>query len=135
MLATLSREINAVYLHYYNQWRKKRGKKEIDTAKGKVSITLISKVLLGTLGCSIAFDEYVHKALPKGIKRDISKEGANQLAEYYSCMFSCKMPILEEINGEYRYPEFKVLDMGLWQRGYEITEEEKKKNAQKSASK
>lgn len=95
--------------------------KEADV-KHKVSSTLITKILMGTLGCVPAYDRY----FIEGIKSQKVSTGVYninsllKLADFYeendlelelvrNKMEVCGLP----------YPQMKVLDMGFWQIGYD----------------
>ena len=86
--------------------------------KDSISDTLITKVLLGTLGCTPAYDRYfVASAKAMGIAPKFSEKSIRQLADYYR-------RVLEPLNlrkKEYApaqfYPQMKILDMAFWQMG------------------
>ena len=85
--------------------------------KDSISDTLVTKVLLGTLGCTPAYDRYfVATAKTLKIAPRFSEKSIRRLAEYYR-------QNLEPINlrKEYApgklYPQMKILDMAFWQMG------------------
>jgi hypothetical protein len=98
---------------------------EFETLKGKKkhispTDTLISKVLLGTLGCVPAFDRFFI-------------DGVNQTLEKKEQFKSLKKPSLEKLfafvdgnkelleiqNRHPNYPKMKLVDMYFWQVGFE----------------
>ena len=92
--------------------------------KPDVSSILITKILLGTLGCIPAFDSYFTKGFNEitgSNLGELNDKTIDRMVEY------CKdyEGILEKIKGEGGYdkakdyyPIMKVLDMVVWQIGY-----------------
>ena len=87
-----------------------------------VSPVLITKILLGTLGCVPAYDTFFGiGAKYLGLKEDsYRKESLLELADFYEEHDDR----LEEARRGMRtddliYPQMKVLDMGFWQIGFE----------------
>ena len=111
-------EISLELKNYYMMVRSKtRG--EILTP---ISDVLISKILLGTLACVPAYDEFFVASIRKyniatgtyGIK------SIKKLADFYQnneSIFESKRKKMT-LNG-IEYPQMKFLDMGLWQLGVE----------------
>ena len=104
---------------YYDKVRKSVKKMEI---KNKLSTTLITKVLMGTLGCVPAYDRY----FIDGIKdQNVSTGNYNlqsllRLVDFYEN----NSARLEETRQKFKvddlsYPQMKLLDMGFWQIGFE----------------
>lgn len=95
--------------------------KETDVQKD-VSDTLITKILLGTLGCVPAYDRYFIdgvKAL-KVTTGTYRKKSLLRLVDFYKN----NQDRFEEARknfwiGDLQYPQMKVLDMGFWQYGLE----------------
>ncbi len=92
-----------------------------------ISSILITKVLLGTLGCVPAYDQY----FVKGIKREniasgtYSQKSIGQLADFYERHIDA----FEECRANFwikedklQYPQMKLLDMGFWQIGISVLE-------------
>lgn len=90
---------------------------------GDISPTLISKILMGTLGCAPAYDRFFRYAImsnhiaggnfnEKSIL-DLSKHYLNNINSYEKARAIMRLPNNEE------YPQMKVLDMAFWQIGYE----------------
>ena len=87
-----------------------------------VSPVLITKILLGTLGCVPAYDTFFEKGVRHlGLKeRNYNEDSLLELADFYEA----HNDRLEEARRGMRtddliYPQMKVLDMGLWQVGFE----------------
>lgn len=94
-----------------------------ETPKNKVSDVLITKVLMGTLGCVPAYDRYFIAGLKN---QKVSSGNYNirsllGLADFYEA----NREKLEEtrvglsVSGM-SYPQMKMLDMGFWQIGFEL---------------
>lgn len=103
--------------------------------------TLISKILLGTLGCIPAYDQYFISGLKdiKDKKRGLStfnETSLNQLfdfiKEHEESIVSAQKDILAELGTH--YPVMKIVDMHFWQIGYEA-EMRKAKEKEKQKSK
>ena len=93
-----------------------------------VSDTLISKILLGTLGCVPAYDSFFITAIREYdvAPRTFSNDSIRELVGFYMKMsdfFEKKQKETEF--GEVLYPHMKIMDMGFWQLGYEINSREK----------
>lgn len=88
-----------------------------------VSPILITKVLLGTLGCVPAYDRFLKTALVKYklASGNYNKDSIRALTEYYEMnkekLEICRIRISD---GGINYPQMKLLDMGLWQIGYDL---------------
>ena len=87
-----------------------------------VSPVLITKILLGTLGCVPAYDTFFGiGAKYLGLKEDsYKKDSLLELADIYEA----HNDRLEEARrgmrvGDLIYPQMKLLDMGFWQIGFE----------------
>ena len=88
--------------------------------KNPMSKTLITKILMGTLGCVPAYDEYFIRGIVKEkvAKGTYSKESVKALAKFYE-KYNEK---LDAVRSNWRvedieYPQMKLLDMGFWQMG------------------
>lgn len=104
---------------YYNDVRKSVKGADITS---KVSDTLVTKVLMGTLGCVPAYDRY----FIKGIKvTGLSTGNYNQTSLMELAKFYFKNSDRLEVArqnfkvGALLYPQMKLLDMGFWQIGLE----------------
>ena len=87
-----------------------------------VSPVLITKILMGTLGCVPAYDRFFGiGAKYLGLEKDTYQEKSlDELADFYEA----HNDRLEEARRGMRtedltYPQMKLLDMGFWQVGFE----------------
>lgn len=86
------------------------------------SDTLITKILLGTIGCTPAYDRYFKRGLSSsGIAQQrFSSSSMLQLGNYYLQHFDDFEVFRKKISiGRIEYTPMKVMDMCLWQLGYE----------------
>lgn len=100
----------------------------INIVKGKekdinVTDTLVSKILLGVLGCVPAYDRYFIEGLKyHGFRyTNFSKDSLLELSEFYNryrLEFN-KLQEVTEVNG-LRYSPMKLIDMYFWQVGYSL---------------
>jgi len=87
-----------------------------------VSPVLITKILMGTLGCVPAYDRFFQDGVAtyKVTTAEYSLESVRKLAKFYEA----HNDRLEEARRGMRsaglvYPQMKLLDMGFWQIGFE----------------
>ncbi len=87
-----------------------------------VSPVLITKILMGTLGCVPAYDRFFQDGVAtyKVTTREYSPESVRRLVNFYEE----HNDRLEEARrgmrvGDLIYPQMKLLDMGFWQIGFE----------------
>ena len=87
-----------------------------------VSPVLITKILMGTLGCVPAYDRFFQDGVAtyKVTTREYSRNSLLKLVGFYEA----HNDRLEEARrgmrvGDFTYPQMKVLDMGFWQIGFE----------------
>lgn len=87
-----------------------------------VSPVLITKILMGTLGCVPAYDRFFEEgAKYLGLeKKSYNEDSLLELAKFYEA----HNDRLEEARrgmrvGDLIYPQMKLLDMGFWQVGFE----------------
>ena len=87
-----------------------------------VSPVLITKILMGTLGCVPAYDRFFQDGVAtyKVTTQEYSLESVRKLADFYEA----HNDRLEEARRGMRtddliYPQMKVIDMGSWQVGFE----------------
>ena len=110
---------------YYSEERSKyytKDLKEEKEVKNKLSSTLITKILMGTLGCVPAYDRY----FIDGIKSQKVSTGIFNtkslllLVDFYE-QNEIKLEIERNKMEVYGlpYPQMKFLDMGFWYIGYE----------------
>lgn len=90
--------------------------------KSQVSPVLITKILMGTLGCVPAYDRFFQDGVAKYkvTTQEYSLESVRKLAKFYEV----HNDRLEEARRGMRtedlvYPQMKLLDMGFWQIGFE----------------
>ena len=87
-----------------------------------VSPVLVTKILMGTLGCVPAYDRFFVDGIKKYkvTTQEYSLESVRKLAKFYEA----HNDRLEEARRGMRtddliYPQMKLLDMGFWQIGFE----------------
>ena len=89
--------------------------------KGKVSDTLVTKVLMGTFGCAPAYDRYFISGIrSQGVTtQNFNKESMEKLVKFYTDNATTfeKVRAKMKVNG-LDYPQMKLLDMGFWQIGF-----------------
>lgn len=105
-----------------------------ESSNGNVSETLITKILLGTLGCVPAYDRYFKEAVRS---ENITTGNFNtasivKLAEFYegnSAQFE-DARVRMKIHNMLQYPQMKLLDMCFWMVGLDYEEKKKAEKAQ-----
>ena len=105
---------------YYNKVRDSVKKQKI---KMQISDTLITKILMGTMGCVPAYDRYFISGIKKtNVATGIfNKESIEKLIDFYENnkeQFETQRKTMKIEN--LSYPQMKLLDMGFWQLGYNI---------------
>lgn len=113
-------ELNEFLLSYYGEVRKEVKGPHLQQP---ISDTLLTKVLLGTLGCVPAYDRFFCKGVRylQVAKGSYGVQSLMELASFYE-KYQRQFEALSQnmvISG-YPYPPMKVLDMGFWQIGYEL---------------
>lgn len=105
--------------YYFHRIREEVRGREVATP---VSPVLITKILLGTLGCVPAYDRFFGiGAKYLGLEKDTyQKKSLDELADFYEA----HNDRLEEARRGFEvdgliYPQMKLLDMGFWQVGFE----------------
>ena len=129
LLKKLNSEIGGIY----KQFRSNAGKEDI---KQDISTTLVTKVLLGALGCVPAYDRFFVDA----VKKNEVTTGNYNIASLQKLIkfYEKHQERLEELRSkfliEYQfnedkktllYPQMKVLDMGFWKIGFDLSKESK----------
>lgn len=95
--------------------------------------TLMSKILLGTLGCVPAYDRYFMDGVYEETKQKwkFSKEGLQRLFEYRDHknleIIEVRKNFLDARN--VYYSDMKILDMYFWQKGFEAELKQKRSRA------
>ena len=104
---------------YFRPIREEVAGREVTTP---VSPVLITKILMGTLGCVPAYDRFFQDGVAtyKVTTREYSPKSVLKLVDFYEE----HNDRLEEARRGMRtddliYPQMKLLDMGLWQVGFE----------------
>ena len=104
---------------YFDEIRKEvRGR----AVASSVSPVLITKILMGTLGCVPAYDRFFQDGVAtyKVTTREYGRNSLRKLVDFYEE----HNDRLEEARrgmrvGDLTYPQMKLLDMGFWQIGFE----------------
>ena len=93
-----------------------------ETGERTASDTLVTKIILGTMGCTPAYDRYFKQGLSKSgvAQQRFGEASLTQLAEYYYD----NLDELEKYRtktslGRVEYPPMKLIDMCFWQLGYD----------------
>lgn len=104
-----------------------------------ISGVLLSKILLGTLGCTPAYDDFLKKGIKKfgGLGESFSSGSIKKLCDFYidneskfssiSKRMKCRNIYGRKTCG---YPEMKILDMAFWYAPY-LEDQRKKKEKKK----
>lgn len=99
---------------------KRRNIKEVGT---DISDILVTKVLLGTMGCVPAYDEYFKKGVGKFniTAQLLGKSSIKGLADYYEENQIELEDVRKTISQarQVEYPQMKILDMAFWQLGFD----------------
>jgi hypothetical protein len=96
---------------------------EVKDGEREASDTLITKILLGTLGITPAYDKYFKdgvKIKMKSIPQSFSASSFGKLIDYTLENKDAIASIQNWIKQEYKieYPTMKIVDMYFWQTGY-----------------
>ncbi len=90
---------------------------------GKTSIILTTKIMLGMFGCFISLDRFVKKSLSvMNLSQKFNQTLYNELKD----IINKNLPLINQKQKDYekiygvKFPEFKIMDMALWQKGYDI---------------
>ena len=87
--------------------------------------TLITKVMLGTLGCIPAYDRFFNLGLAEaGITQKVGKRSLNQLFDFINTDNNAeliKIAATDVTAKNLEYPKMKILDMFFWSVGFELT--------------
>ena len=112
-------ELKKFLEEYYTNIRKSVKGADITS---KVSDTLLTKVLMGTLGCVPAYDRYFINGIKvtKVSTGNYNKESLIKLANFYVENSDHLEAARQNFKvGALSYPQMKLLDMGFWQIGLE----------------
>ena len=115
LLKNLSKDLK----EYYKKLRFAINGKEIKT---EISDDLVTKILLGTLGCVPAYDRYFKKAVRKTkiTNGNYNNESIKKIIDYYKGYEDVLERTREglKIKGtNIKYPQMKIIDMTLWKIG------------------
>lgn len=116
----LLQNINSFLDKYYDKIRHEVKEQEL---KSQLSYTLITKILMGTLGCVPAYDRYFIVGIKnqKVAKGSYNIKSIMQLVNFYENNMERLECVREkmEVDGM-SYPQMKMLDMGFWQIGFDL---------------
>lgn len=115
----LLQDINSFLGQYYDKIRREVKEQKL---KNQLSVTLITKILMGTLGCVPAYDRYFIAGIKnqKVATGNYNIRSIMKLVKFYEKNADRLEPIREKMEVEgMPYPQMKLLDMGFWQIGYE----------------
>lgn len=116
----LLKDINSFLEQYYDKIRREVKEQEL---KNQLSFTLITKILMGTLGCVPAYDRYFIAGIKnqKIATGNYNLKSIMQLVDFYEKNSTRLEPAREEMKVEgMPYPQMKLIDMGFWQLGFEL---------------
>lgn len=98
-----------------------REKPSIDGIANKATDTLVTKILLGTLGCVPAFDRYYINSVKKNhiSKGSFSRNSVRSVAKFYTDNLETFENLRHELSEcGIEYPPMKLMDMCFWQDAY-----------------
>ena len=113
-------DINSFLGQYYDKIRREVKEQEL---KNQLSFTLITKILMGTLGCVPAYDRYFIAGIKnqKVATGNYNLKSIMQLVDFYEKNSARFEPVREKMEVEgMPYPQMKMIDMGFWQIGLEL---------------
>lgn len=125
----LLQDINSFLEQYYDKIRHKVKEQEL---KNQLSFTLITKILMGTLGCVPAYDRYFIAGIKnqKVATGNYNIRSIMQLVNFYEKNADRLEPVREKMEVEgMPYPQMKMIDMGFWQVGFDLDTNKGIKNA------
>ena len=120
----LSKEITTYYSEVRKSVSDMLSEKKV---KSDLSAILITKVLLGTLGCVPAYDQYFAKgvALEGVTTKTYNERSLNNLIEFYKNNFDQLEDYRKTLRkGKLEYTQMKLLDMAFWQIGFTAPKQE-----------
>lgn len=108
-------------------------KERVTEAYGqRITDTLLTKILLGTLGCTPAYDRYFNYGIRKYnvAPAILNRDSLKGIASFYLNNFDKLEQARSEINSRgIIYPQMKIADMCFWQTGFDDdTEKERGEN-------
>lgn len=141
LLDGLNMEIKKIYDPFRSKVKELKGKKDISQdIPQDISNILVSKILLGTLGCVPAYDRFFVKAvtnIDEETKKKVTTRNYNiaslqKLIKFYEEHqerleeLRSKFLIEYQFNEDKKtllYPQMKVLDMVFWKIGFDLSKE------------
>lgn len=100
--------------------------------KNDISLTLVTKALMGTMGCVPAYDRYFISGI-KYFKVSTGNYNINsilKLVDFYEEYFEDFENVRKNMKiDELEYPQMKLLDMCFWQVGFDLDGEKGLKNS------
>jgi hypothetical protein len=105
----------------------KRSRREVPVQA--ITDTLITKILMGTLGCVPAYDRYFNDGVKKcGVaSARFNPESIQSISDYYDKNSVDFENWRKDISSKgIKYPQMKILDMCFWQIGYDLSASNKK---------
>ncbi len=99
----------------------------VETAGGQPSVTLLTKILLGTLGCTPAYDQYFRKGVSESnaAAQTLGVKSIMALGELYVSYID-QFSVLERYCSErMAYPPAKIIDMCFFQYGLKLSGRER----------
>lgn len=119
VLKNVENEIDTYFKEVRNNYIVNDSNKRVS----KTSIILTTKIMLGMFGCFTSLDRFVKKSLSvMNLSRTFNQTLYNELKDIInenSSLINKKQKDYEIIYGV-KFPKFKILDMALWQKGYDI---------------
>ena len=109
---------------FYNEIR--LGVKEI-TPKNELSNTLVTKVLMGTMGCVPAYDRYFISGIrnKKAAPGNFNIKSILELVDFYTKYYDEFEKARNQMTiGELKYPQMKIIDSCFWQVGFDLEKNE-----------
>ncbi len=113
----LLKKLSDFLTKYYHKIREEVKEKEI---KSEISDTLVTKILLGTMGCVPAYDTYfiIGVKNQKAATGGYSLRSILRLADFYETYAGKLEPVRNKMKiCGLPYPQMKLLDMGFWKIG------------------
>ncbi len=116
----LMKDINVYLVEYYDVIQKSVKEQEV---KKQLSDTLITKILMGTLGCVPDYDRYFIAGIKaQGVATgNYNINSILKLVDFYEKNADRLEPVRKGmLIYDLLYPQMKMLDMGFWQIGFEL---------------
>lgn len=113
-------ELNTFLNDYYDKIRREVKKQDL---KNKLSSTLVTKILMGTLGCVPAYDRYFISGIKnqKIATGNYNAKSILNLVDFYEKNEDRLEPVRKGMNVYgMPYPQMKIIDMGFWQIGFDL---------------